>query len=185
MIHGLVSEKRIESGAATAGSEQLRVTQTLEEIPEENYGSGSTSSYEDPRTEGDGGNAGTGLPLAHEVPSGRAIIRGQVSFSWTISSFHTYVYFLSEKKQDELPYDYERIRQSSPPMMSACLGLGRVRPRFLTRRFLSCYVARRCLHEASLASHEERRYCRLLAGARVVLVEDALLPGSVRGFVPL
>ena len=50
------------------------------------------------------------------------------------------------------------------------------------RRFLSSYVARRCLHKTSLASREERPY--RLVRARVVLVEDPSLPGIARGFIP-
>ena len=46
----------------------------------------------------------------------------------------------------------------------------------LTCRFLSSYVARRCLHKASLASREERP-------CRFVRIDDPVLPGLVQGLI--
>ena len=52
----------------------------------------------------------------------------------------------------------------------------------LKRRYISSHVASKCLHKTSLSSREGR-YFRL-GRVRVVPVEDPLLPGIVRGFVP-
>ena len=52
----------------------------------------------------------------------------------------------------------------------------------LKRGLISSYAARRGLRKTSLASREERPY--RLVRTRIVLVEDPLLPGLVRGFIP-